>query len=127
MKENKISIVINRPLAEVFNFTINPENTPKWIEHIEKEETNEYPPKVGTIYRNRAVGQDWDEYFVSDFIENESFELTSKDGTYHVLYTYRPILEDKTEMEYYEWVDEGVLSNPFQQRLLEKLKSVLEG
>lgn len=75
MKENKIAIVINRPVTEVFDFTINPQNTPKWIQHIEKEETNEYPPHKGTIYRNHGASGIWDEYFVSYLVQNESLNL----------------------------------------------------
>jgi hypothetical protein len=126
MKENKVTIQINKSIEEVFEFTINPNNTPLWIEHLEKEETNEYPPKIGTIYRNHGESKVWDEYFVSAFEENKVFELTSKDGIYHVRYTYIQINENITEMEYFEWVDQGELSNPFTVEVLQKLKEVME-
>ncbi len=126
MKENKISIVIDKPVAIVFDFTINPSNTPKWIDHLIKEETNEYPPRIGTIYRNRGLVENWDEYYVSEIKENLLFELTSKDGVYHVRYNYKPLSENQTEMEYYEWMNEGELGTPFSIEVLEKLKAVVE-
>lgn len=126
MKENKISIIINKPLAEVFEFTINPDNTPTWINHLQKEETSEYPPRIGTIYRNTSDSIAWDEYEVTDFENNKIFELTSKDGIYQVRYTYTQIDDNSTEMEYFEWVNEGELSNPFTQPVLELLKQLLE-
>jgi hypothetical protein len=126
VKQNRISIEIEKPVEQVYEYTINPINTPKWIEHLEVEETNEYPVKLGTIYRNHGASQVWDEYVVTNFKQNEIFELTSKDGTYHVCYTYKKVVQGKTEMEYYEWVDEGELTNPFTIDVLEKLKTIME-
>jgi len=48
MKENKISIIINKPIEEVFEFTTNPKNTHLWITSIVEEVSDEYPPKIGT-------------------------------------------------------------------------------
>jgi uncharacterized protein YndB with AHSA1/START domain len=33
MRENKILIVIDKPVKEVFEFTTNPKNTPLWISY----------------------------------------------------------------------------------------------
>ena len=49
MKENRISIIINKPVQEVFTFTIDPNNTPKWIDGIKEEQISEQPVKIGTI------------------------------------------------------------------------------
>jgi len=53
MKENIISIIINKSIHEVFEFSTNPQNTHLWVDSIKEEMTNEYPPKLGTIYKNR--------------------------------------------------------------------------
>lgn len=127
MKQNKLTIRINRPIAEVFKFTTNPENTPKWIEWMHTEETNEWPVKLGSTYRNKSSEDgEWDVYKVSAYEEKKVFELTSKDGAYQVKYTYTPLSETETELEYLEWMNEGELSNPFPQSAMEKLKFELE-
>ena len=126
MKENKISIKINKPISEVFNFTIDPNNTHKWIDGIEKEETNEWPVKIGSIYRNVDTSGKWTEYILARLEENAVFELASKENGYHVRYTYTPVTENACELEYFEWVDFGELTSPFSKEVLEKLKTVIE-
>lgn len=54
MKHKKLTITIDKPSSEVFEFTADPKNTPKWIDGIIIEETNETLPKLGTIYRNKV-------------------------------------------------------------------------
>lgn len=127
MKENRISIQICRPVSDVFEFTINPKNTPRWIESIEVEETNEWPPKFGTIYcnRNKASGKR-STYRVLFIVKDRVFELVSEDRNYHVLYQYVQRKGGITYMEYFEWVDVGELEEPFTQEVLEKLKAVME-
>lgn len=126
MKENKISITINRPVSEVFAFTVNPANTPKWILGIQKEETNEYPAKIGTTYRNTDGSGKWTEYILVGIEQNNLFELASKEDGYHVRYTYTPISNSASNLEYFEWVENGELENPFTQEVLENLKTVME-
>ncbi len=126
MKQNKISIIINSPIEEVFDFTTNPENTPRWIDGIEKEEVNQRPIALGTIYRNVDKAGIWTEYEVVQFEKNKSFELKQNNSTYHVRYTYDLMSEKITKLTYFEWVEEGELGNPFPPSVLEKLKIVLE-
>ena len=126
MKSNKLVIQINTPAEDVYNFYIDPKNTPLWINSIVSEQTNEWPIKIGTIYKNQNKEGAWTEYKVSRLKQNELFELTTKDGNYHVRYTHRPINDKTTELEYYEWVDHGKISEPFTQGTLQKLKEVVE-
>ena len=126
MQRNTLHIVINRPVSDVFAFTIDPKNTPQWIAHIQEEETNEWPVRVGTIYRNRGKSDEWSDYIVTQIDTDRIFELQSKDGTYHVRYTYKPMDTHQTEMEYEEWVDAGELSQPFTQGVMRTLQSALE-
>jgi hypothetical protein len=126
MKENKISVEINKSVSDIFLFTINPSNTAKWIEGIKKEETNEWPVKVGSIYRNVDTFGKWSVYVLVGLEENRVFELLSENKNYHVRYTYTSISETRSRLEYYEWVDEGILESPFSQEVLNNLKKVME-
>jgi hypothetical protein len=126
MKEKKLTIIINKTPKEIFTFTLNPENTPKWIPSIIKEETNEHPTKLGTIYRNVGENGKWNTYTITQFEENQTFTLTLEDKNYHCRYTFIPIPDDATKLEYYEWVDTGKLDDPFSQEFLENLKTLME-
>jgi len=126
MKENKITVIINKPIEEVFEFTTNPKNTHLWIPSIDEEIAEEYPPKINTTYKNRGKDSDWDFYKVVEFKENEVFTMTELDENYSVRYTYRKLDSNKTELEYFEWMKDGELSNPFTKEILMKLKSVME-
>ncbi len=122
MKSNKLIVTINKPTHEVFAFTLNPENTPSWASSILKEEVNEKPTKIGTIYKNQSQKGKWSEYTVTDYEEDKFFVFTSGDKNYSVKYSFRPISDDITEVEYYEWVNQGDLEEPFSIEVLNTLK-----
>jgi uncharacterized protein YndB with AHSA1/START domain len=126
MKENKITIVINKPIDRVFEFTTNPKNTHWWIPSIVEEIADEYPPKIGTQYKNRGNNSNWEFYKVIEFQNNKLFTLSDLENNYHVKYTYKKINDNQTEMEYFEWVKNGELTGPFTEDIIKKLKSVLE-
>lgn len=128
MKDNELTIVINKPIEEVFNFTLNPANTPIWFPSIQIEETNEWPVKIGTIYRNKGLDGIWNEYKLVDLVENNTFTLTNNiDGNYSVKYSFKKLSDNTIEFEYHEWMRYGDLSEPLTFDVLENLKSILEG
>ena len=126
MKDNKLVIQIEKPSAEVFSYYTNPKNSPLWWDAVIVEETNEWPIKLGTTYRSQSNDGNWNEFSVTDLKENEVFELTSKNGKYHVRYTHKPIDANSMELEYYEWVDAGKLEDPYTMEILGKLKTAIE-
>lgn len=127
MKENKVNITINKPVEDVFEFTTNPKNTHLWIFSIQEEVSDEFPPKVGTQYKNRGKNSDWNFYRVVEYEPSKIFTLSDLNGNYHVRYTYKKLTETKTEMEYFEWMKDGELTNPFTKDILNKLRSFIEG
>jgi len=126
MEENELQITINRPVQDVFAFTLNPVNTATWIDGIKQEETNEWPVKVGSIYRNESTDGVWNQYELTELHENESFTLQSTEGNYSVQYTFKESGDAQTNFTYHEWVNEGVLDELFTLNHLQKLKEVLE-
>ena len=126
MKKNTLSITIQRPRSVVFAFTLNPKNTPRWIEGITEEVASEWPPKIGTIYKNRGASGSWSHYVITAFETDVMMEMQMIDSNYHVRYTYTPINDNASQLEYHEWVDEGDLAEPFAQETIVKLKDVIE-
>ena len=121
-----MTIRISKPVSEVFSFVLNPKNTPLWLDSIVVEKTNEWPVRIGTIYRNKNKKGKWSEYRITGFKKDNFFEFSSTDSSYHVKYTFRPINQTSHELEYYEWMDEGELKEPFTLEILKKLKSAIE-
>jgi hypothetical protein len=126
MKNCRLTININRPVSDVFGFTLDPKNTPLWVDSIVKEEVNEVPTKVGTKYRNVDKAGVWSEYLVTKYEKDKLFEFTAADKNYHVLYTFTQLSESSCKLEYFEWVENGELDAPFTLHMLEKLKLALE-
>jgi hypothetical protein len=127
MKDNKLTVIINKPIHEVFEFTTDPHKTPEWITSVEEEQTNEWPPKLGTIYKNRGQSGPWSVYKVSKYEDCKEFELVKQDeSTYHVNYSYSSLPSGATQLIYHEWVTTGELEDPFPQVTLDKLKKIVE-
>jgi hypothetical protein len=125
MKDLRLTITINRSLDNVFAFAINPENTPKWVDSIVTEQTNEWPARLGTIYRNQNTDGKWREFKVTVYEPDKRFVLSTKDG-FDVDYTFTPIDANTTELEYSEWIDGGELEDLLTIDVLEKFKQVVE-
>jgi uncharacterized protein YndB with AHSA1/START domain len=123
---NKLTIKINKPAHDVFEFVTDPANTPKWINFINKEETNEWPVKLGTIYKNQDNSGVWRDLEMTEFEKDKMFVMTNRATGYQVRYSLEVIDDNSTELEYYEWQDNGELDDPFTMEPLQKLKSILE-
>ena len=130
MKEVKVSTVIGCSAKECFDFTLNPDNTPKWVKGVVKEETNEAPTRLGTIYRNQAKDGGWAEFEITAFEAGHMFEMTKKDDNHHVRYIFNPLNNNHCELEYRVHVDSGEVSERFSedniQKILQELKAVIE-
>ena len=126
MTEAKLKIVINRSPADVFSYVLDPARSPDWIDSFAYEETNELPPRLGTIYRNRNQAGEWSEYRLEVFEPPRHFVLSSVGGSFHVAYTLTLQPGGATLLEYHEWVDDGSLDEPFGMAPFIKLKGLLE-
>lgn len=126
MKQKKLHITIDRPVGFVFDFTLDPRNTPKWIDFIIQEEANDSVPKLGTVYRNRGADKRWTEYIVTAFEKDTMFVMSRTAKAYHVKYMFRALSPSSTELIYYEWTDDGELEAPFTIESLQRLKAIIE-
>jgi uncharacterized protein YndB with AHSA1/START domain len=130
MKEVAQTILIDRSAQEAFDFTLNPENTPKWVGNVVQEMVSETPTKLGTIYKNQGQDGSWAELEITDFEPGLMFEMTKKGDSTHVKYTFKPISNTQCELEYMVWISDGTLGERFSesniQNILQKLKHVIE-
>jgi uncharacterized protein YndB with AHSA1/START domain len=80
----ELSIVINRPVDEVFAFVSNPENYPKWVaSSSELKITSAEPIGVGTTYRSviTVMGRRIEsEIERTEYEPNRSFAETTRSG-----------------------------------------------
>ena len=122
----RLRITIERPVPDVFEFVLDPSNTPKWLNVIQSVETSEWPAQNGTVYTNTDQDGNLSEYKLSNLKPPHAFVLNKVDSSYHVRYELSELDGHSTELEYYEWMDEGTLAQPFTSKELDKLKKVLE-
>ena len=126
MKENKLTIFINKPVKEVFEYSLESNNVPKWINSIKEEIPEERPVKLGTKLRNIGVdSQEWNKYEVIDFQPPRTFTLKRLNGDYFVKYTCTE-KDNGTEFEYFEWSEYGELDGLMEMSALELLKELIE-
>jgi hypothetical protein len=126
MHQNILSVEINKPVAEIFNFCLNPENTPLWVDSITYEEIDTPTPVLGTHYKNQSKGGAWNEYEVVEFIPNTLFTFKQVNGLYSVRYDFDELSNGASKLTYTEWVTEGEIENPFDMIPLQKLKTIIE-
>ena len=126
MKDLRLTVRINKPIEEVFEFTTNPANTSRWIDSVTKEVSDAYPPHIGTTYQNWNAEGEMNEYKVTKYEPPTVFQLDATHQDYKVRYTYSAISENETELEYYEWSESDQLHAPFMQEILDTLKDVME-
>ncbi len=126
MKNNKLVIRINKAVDDIFAFVTTSPNSTRWINSITREETNEWPVQIGTIYKLWDEKGNISEMKIADIKSNEMVEWISEDRNYHCRYILKNIDKNISEFEYYEWVDRGIINNPFTPETLEKLKKELE-
>ena len=128
MNKNILSVIIKKPISEVFEFSINPKNTHTWFTGIIQEKIDTEKTQIGTIYSSTSDGENWSSFVCKDIIPNKLFVLESIEGDYRVVYDYEFMSDTETKMTYTEYMtDEQVdLSCPFEQRYLDTLKQLLE-
>ena len=126
MKENKLTIFINKPVKEVFEYSLESNNVPKWITSIKEEIPSERPVKLGTKLKNIGVNSTtWNQYEMIDFQPPKTFTLKRLNGDYNVRYT---CIEKNggTDFEYFEWAENGDLDGLMEMKALELLKKLIE-
>ena len=81
MRDLKLNITINKPVADVFAYATNSNNISKWYPSIKEEIPSEIPVKLGTKLKNRGEDiNNWNYYEFSEFEENKIFTLSQIDS-----------------------------------------------
>ena len=126
MKDNRIKIQINRPVEDVYAFTLDPKNTPSWINDSAREEASEWPPREGTVYKNTGKNGVVITFIMTEIVPNDHFSMKDEDNNYHCTFSFRDLGNNSSEFEWHEWMESRELEYPMTKEVLEKLKSVLE-
>jgi len=122
MKTNEREITIHKPIADVFEFTLEPSNTSKWRDDAGTKTVNTDQIGLGTLYSNN-----YGELEVTDYDRNTFFELTNHTTTLQCSYTYKKIDENSTKIIYFEYMQDGSdLAEPMKQESFEKLKELIQ-
>ncbi len=129
-QDNILIIEVHKSAEEIFNFAINPKNTPIWLPAILEEKTSEWPPRVGTIYSqatdlgNGKKGSD--AIIITEYIPYTRLAFKSKTSTYRCSYDFEE-KDGVTRLVYTENSGNAAgLESPFSQESLEKLKALIE-
>lgn len=126
MQEVTSTIVIKRPVQAVFAFTLNPENTPKWVDGVVQEQASEVPAKLGTVYRNQGRDGAWGEFIITAFQAGASFVMSKQGDDIDVCYTFRAVDNNWCELEYTVRSNSGTLGERFGEAAIEKILSKLK-
>ena len=126
MQSNTLSIIIEKPLQEVYDFTTNPKNTPLRLPSIKEEQSSDYPPKIHTVYKNCGADSAWNTYHIIEILPYKTFVLSEVGWPYFVRYTYLALSPTSTKITYTERVEDGELTNPCEEELFIWLKGLLE-
>ena len=126
MKENQLSIEIDKPVGVAFAFAITPPNSKLWIPGVIDEKTSEWPIRPGTIYRLKNADGKWSEVVVKRTKKNKLVEWEISQGTYFCRYDFQIISSTSCRLDYKEWVTEGIIETPFTQEILDRLKRAIE-
>ena len=126
MKENRLTIYIDKPIEDVFMYSLESDNVPKWINTIEKEIPLERPVKLGTKLKNKGFNSnEWNEYEVIEFLPPKTFTLKKINDDYFVRYTCTEN-GTGTNFEYFEWAEKNNLEDIMEMDALEQLKKLIE-
>ena len=122
MKTNEIRIEIERPIKDVFEYTLEPQNKSIWCSIITEESVDTEQIGITSIYRNNLGS-----FKVSDYERNIFLELMSLDEKFQCSYSFRKIDDNTTELIYFEaMLDGSDLTEAMDKKYFKKLKELLE-
>jgi len=122
MKTNEIRIEIERPIKDVFEYTLEPQNKSIWCSIITEESVDTEQIGITSIYINNLGS-----FKVSDYERNIFLELMSLDEKFQCSYSFRKIDDNTTELIYFEaMLDGSDLTEAMDKKYFKKLKELLE-
>lgn len=130
MKEIKATVIINQSAHEVFDYVLNPKNTPKWADSVVTEQVSKIPVGLGTIFRNLDHSGNCREFEITEFQPKITITMSKLHSNLRVKYTLRPINDNQCELEYYVWADTGNLDKSCTKnaclQTIKNLKNIIE-